>query len=315
MLTLPTSCEPTSGICAGTFEELLAQAALASATTNYVIAICSSIVLTVTELVFINGSNSTLCCEGNNCGLTGSDGLTQGILHAGGDNFRLDNIVIEGGLTTAFGGAGFNSGGNLRITGRGDSLIYRSTFRSGEAEVLGGNVYYGPESASSTPGSLSVVSSTFEGGIVGQRGGGLHANTFQTIDLCIESSTFDSNSAGDDAGGVSYETFGARRLRVFDTTFAGNEANNGEGANGGIAAFFADTDPSEISIRGNTFTGNSGAMVVTVGVETQPQDYLTLSSNSASGSTSTSASYPNDLEFRITPTSETACLDLSADFP
>ncbi len=156
---------------------------------------------------------------------------------ASGTTAELDNLTIENGGNSTYGGGIYNSG-NLTIN--------NSTLSSNAAIVYGGGIY------SASGGTVTINNCTLSGNTAGGTyytgsGGGIYS---QWSILKISNSTIAGNTAS--SGGGIYIFYGT--ATISNSTIAGNTAGYG----GGIFNYGYSTTISNSTIAGNTASFGGG---------------------------------------------------------
>ncbi|MBI4672562.1 MAG: DUF11 domain-containing protein [Chloroflexi bacterium] len=191
---------------------------------------------------------------------------------------RLNDVTLSNGSTDWEGGAVYNEGGTVELTGTilfdnhattgssggaiinwdGDVTVTSSVFQLNTAEGDGGAIFsfgtltvansvFFENRADSTGGAIfnsfttAVVDTTFSENIAAGDGGAI----YNVITLMVTHSTFSNNSVAGDGGAI----FNGWMLDVTNSTFSGNSAGRWGGA-----IYNFDT----LAITNSTFSGNSG---------------------------------------------------------
>jgi hypothetical protein len=268
----PNPCNPTTGPCVSTIANL--NQVLSTATTGSVVALCGNrTALTTSSAVQINTDQTTLCCASRGC-----------IMRSQGTN---PNLIVNAASVTIQdieflnGKSGDVGGGNVRVVGGGNHRIIDSTFRNGQSNKLGGNLYV------ETDGNLEIRGSSFiDGRVVNGTGGGLSVNYATSISIAnsnfignealdgggfyslgedsifqrgdgqvivIRNSAFKANSAARLGGGFVVSALGdIPSLEILNTEFSQNTAVSAAAA-GAIVEFLTDMD---LVLSNNFGTGN-----------------------------------------------------------
>jgi CSLREA domain-containing protein len=243
-----------------------------------------------------------------------------------GASLELDNLTIEhsnavfsaGTLTVnnctfsndssgIFGGAVYNSGGALTVTGS-------STFSTNHALYLGGAIFntgttnvngstnFTGNSANSgaaitnVNGTVTVTGSSFSNGKAYSGGAILNLNGTVTI----TASTFSGNSAAAE-GGALFNNNGT--TTVTTSTFSGNSASNSSGTGGAVVNVGSG---GTVTINASTFAGNSagasgagGAIYGYGGTVNVESTILTASTNGSCAVSSIGGATINDAGYNI----------------
>lgn len=294
------SCEPTTGQCVSTADQL--QTVLNAAAANATIAICGTDQPIVTRTaVTLAMAGTTLCCAGPGGCIFQSNGTDHNLI-AFGDSVKLQDLIFANGYT------GVAFGGNVAIDGAGDHVVVGCEFRNGSASQSGGNLFV------QTSGSVSIEDSIFIGGDAAKSGGGLYVLNAKT--LTIKGSTFSGNRVRSGSGGAIYSVVervanvGQSQSIVFEnTTFVNNSANVG----GGFFVTHLGSLPS-LSILNCGFQNNEGFDAAGAGAMAISLNNLTLALHDSIGDNNNAPICPDLLGFYDDST-EPLCILVSTNFP
>jgi hypothetical protein len=267
----PNPCNPTTGPCVSTVANL--NQVLSTATKGSVVALCGyGATLSTSSAVTINTDQTTLCCAKRRC-----------VMQSEGTN---PNLVVNAASVTIQdieflnGKSGDVGGGNVRIVGSGNHRIIDSTFRNGQSNTLGGNLYV------ETDGNLEIRGSSFiDGRAVNGTGGGLAVNYATTVS--IANSNFIGNEALDGGGFYSLgedSVFQRDDGQVLVVTNSAFNANNAARLGGGFVVSSLGDLPS-LEILNTEFSQNTAGNAAAAGaiVEFLTNIDLVLSNNFGTG--------------------------------
>jgi len=203
---------------------------------------------------------------------------------------------VTGSIVLTSGHLEVDTGGDLRVTGPGASVVtvdgnangnifYSDggfgdytlsisglTLTNADEGNDGGAIEFYDDGGGTQ--SLVLTNMVITGNTAGDDGGGIQFYT--DGDLTIINSTITGNTAGNDGGGIQF--YGGNDLTITNSTISGNTASD----DGGGLYFYGSGD---LTITNSTITGNTGASGEGGGIGFDRGNDLTITNSTISGNT------------------------------
>ncbi len=193
-----------------------------------------SAAITLSEL--LPAITSAVDIDGNNHSVSGDDKYP--IFQVSGGALSIEDLTIQKGLITTFGGGIYVNGGSLSLE---DSKV-----KDNVAGDIGGGIYASNSDVEITDSEVSGNSTTKS------HGGGMYfVSTTGAHTLTIDGSTFKGNSSTEDGGGLK---IAGGIVAIKKSTFANNTADEG----GAIESSEATLDMLNSTISSNTAREGGG---------------------------------------------------------
>jgi len=244
--------------------------------------------MTITDPVTINGSGASLfTLSGNNAtalirtqgpgvipvtitdlrftaGNSTPNGTTGGgAIFTSNEDVTLDRVIIEGNVSTTFGG-GVSSGSNVAGATTPGLLTVRNSTIAGNTANGTGTAGTGGGISMPFGGRLVVENSTISGNTSTlSEGGGIYLQGGSPDGVVIRNSTVFGNTAGISGGGVALHTFTGTAL-ISNSTLAGNTSAT-EGGNLLVSGTGVVTVTSSVLAFGSSNTGPDVSGAVSAG--------------------------------------------------
>ncbi|EKQ54262.1 MAG: hypothetical protein B655_0857, partial [Methanobacterium sp. Maddingley MBC34] len=184
-------------------------------------------------------SSVKLCGEDPNTTIIDGQHNSEGIFTVNAGNVTMENLTMVNG-NHFYGGAIYNTGGNLNIT----DCIFKSNTADGSPYGMGGAIY------NYISLIVNITNCTFESNYASDYGGAI-SNAWNCT-CNVNGSTFISNSASTNGGAISSNG----QLTVMNSNFENNSAGTGYGKGQGGAIARND---GTCELHFNRFYGNTGS--------------------------------------------------------